>query len=241
MTVYLVVPGAIALGIVGGASGLVAASNKETIEINGSLDQYNVKRQDLQLKSIIVEQSEDTRSPLSRDSAQQAYAKKVALAENAAMAKNVIYTSLNHFVYPEENNFSISYDRKIWKSLWATAEIGQFINEGQKMDVKLTAILGRKSSHVEFAAGIAYVSQKYKDAQFFGSFHVPDYGSYYNPYLTPRPTYRPFTPPSTVTKTFYHTFPAMTIGYRYQKPEGGFVFRAGIGFGSVDVSLGYSF
>ncbi|NJB71753.1 hypothetical protein GGR42_002215 [Saonia flava] len=39
--------------------------------------------------------------------------------------------------------------------------------------------------------------------------------------------------------TFVH--PIATVGYRYQKPKGGFIFRANTSFITVGVSLGYAF
>ena len=45
----------------------------------------------------------------------------------------------------------------------------------------------------------------------------------------------PYKPP---TSYFY---PAFTLGYRYQNPKGGIVFRAGIGYYEANIGLGYSF
>ena len=36
-------------------------------------------------------------------------------------------------------------------------------------------------------------------------------------------------------------FPILNIGYRYQKPIGGFIFRANAGFPSLGISFGYAF
>ena len=36
-------------------------------------------------------------------------------------------------------------------------------------------------------------------------------------------------------------FPIFNIGYRYQKPSGGFIFRANVGALSTGLSLGYAF
>ena len=36
-------------------------------------------------------------------------------------------------------------------------------------------------------------------------------------------------------------FPIFNIGYRFQKPEGGFIFRANAGFPSLGLSIGYAF
>ncbi len=39
----------------------------------------------------------------------------------------------------------------------------------------------------------------------------------------------------------YFLFPILNIGYRYQKPIGGFIFRINAGFPSLGISLGYAF
>ena len=36
-------------------------------------------------------------------------------------------------------------------------------------------------------------------------------------------------------------FPIFNVGYRYQKPEGGFIFRANAGITSLGLSFGYAF
>ena len=36
-------------------------------------------------------------------------------------------------------------------------------------------------------------------------------------------------------------FPIFNVGYRYQKPEGGFIFRANAGIISLGLSFGYAF
>ena len=36
-------------------------------------------------------------------------------------------------------------------------------------------------------------------------------------------------------------FPILNIGYRYQKPNSGFIFRANVGFLSIGASFGYTF
>lgn len=42
-----------------------------------------------------------------------------------------------------------------------------------------------------------------------------------------------------LNNTFMH--PLINIGYRYQKPKGGFIFRANVGIIGVGLSLGYAF
>ena len=40
---------------------------------------------------------------------------------------------------------------------------------------------------------------------------------------------------------YYFLLPILNIGYRYQKPGSGFVFRANAGFPAIGVSVGYAF
>ena len=44
-------------------------------------------------------------------------------------------------------------------------------------------------------------------------------------------------------EVFYYpfVFPIFNLGYRYQKPEGGFIFRANAGIISLGLSFGYVF
>ena len=37
------------------------------------------------------------------------------------------------------------------------------------------------------------------------------------------------------------TFPLLDVGYRYQKPDGGFIFKAKVGILGVGIGLGYAF
>jgi hypothetical protein len=36
-------------------------------------------------------------------------------------------------------------------------------------------------------------------------------------------------------------FPILDLGYRYQKPEGGFLFKAKVGISGIGIGLGYAF
>lgn len=38
-----------------------------------------------------------------------------------------------------------------------------------------------------------------------------------------------------------YVFPLIDLGYRYQKPEGGFIFKAKLGFLGIGIGLGYAF
>jgi hypothetical protein len=77
----------------------------------------------------------------------------------------------------------------------------------------ITMITGKKNKHFEFNAGA-----------FLG----------YEPTLQSAIVRRDIT---------YEPFllPILNIGYRYQKPGSGFVFRANVGFPSIGVSFGYAF
>ena len=43
------------------------------------------------------------------------------------------------------------------------------------------------------------------------------------------------------TYNYAFIFPIFNVGYRYQKPEGGFIFRANAGIISLGLSFGYAF
>lgn len=136
------------------------------------------------------------------------------------LAKNVLYASMTGYMM-SGSGFSINYDRKITKSLWATLGIGGYpiIYNGMKLDCKLTAMIGKRNSHLELGLGITIGHSKSKDA-----IYVP----FYNLNLPEIPA----------TTTIY---PAITVGYRYQNPKGGLIFRTGIGFYEANIGIGYSF
>ena len=77
----------------------------------------------------------------------------------------------------------------------------------------ITMLTGKKNNHFELNAG-----------GFLGIEKVKGVGSYQGEVF-----YYPFV------------FPIFNLGYRYQKPEGGFIFRANAGIISLGLSFGYAF
>ena len=77
----------------------------------------------------------------------------------------------------------------------------------------ITMLTGKKNNHFELNAG-----------GFLGIEKVKGVGSYQGEVF-----YYPFV------------FPIFNVGYRYQKPEGGFIFRANAGIISLGLSFGYAF
>ena len=137
-----------------------------------------------------------------------------------AKGKNVIYASLNGYMMAG-SALSINYDRRIIKSLYATTGIGKYplLGDAFKVDLKVTTLIGKRNSHLELAIGVLYGRNKPIEARYI-------------------PSYKTTIPYKPASSYFY---PAFTVGYRYQNPEGGIVFRAGIGYYEANIGLGYSF
>ena len=77
--------------------------------------------------------------------------------------------------------------------------------------IGVSQIFGKKSSHFEYSLG----------AHYFFDTDDNDEISY-------------FSPSSWI-------FPMLEAGYRYQKPDGGFIFRTGVGITGLYFGLGYGF
>jgi len=85
---------------------------------------------------------------------------------------------------------------------------------------------GQKNSHLELGLGVAslFDKQNYDIGVINADFPTPG--------TEPKPTIWQYT-------DFY---PAATIGYRFQKPKGGFVFRTGIAYpDGIYLSVGFAF
>ncbi|MGB0950190.1 MAG: hypothetical protein ACPGU0_08825, partial [Marinirhabdus sp.] len=46
---------------------------------------------------------------------------------------------------------------------------------------------------------------------------------------------------SSRTEEYFQAIPLLDVGYRYQKPKGGFIFKAKLGISGVGIGLGYAF
>lgn len=157
--------------------------------------------------------------------------------ENGAppgLFKNGIYVAGGTFgsVYGFING---SYERMLWgnrnplaRSFFIRASIGSLKGEGItglfiSSDIKVTTymgilgmLIGTKSSLLELGAGAVYM-------------------------VGTETTYGWWSG-TRVTRDVNDMAPALTVGYRYQKPGDNFIFRAGIGFPEIYyLSLGFCF
>jgi len=120
-----------------------------------------------------------------------------------SQSKNVIYANLGLFptagINYERQLFS--RDKKYYSIYYIRTCVGAFAtwgSEGPYGSASLQGVWGRKSSHLELGLGLMI---------FIDSYNYRRY-SKISEYADP--------------------FPAISAGYRYQKPKGGFVFRSGI-------------
>ena len=86
----------------------------------------------------------------------------------------------------------------------------------------ITMLTGKKNNHFELNAG-----------GFLGIEKTTRYNSSYYQQL--------YNVPQREVSYYPFVFPIFNVGYRYQKPEGGFIFRANAGFISLGLSFGYAF
>lgn len=155
----------------------------------------------------------------------------------------LIFITISQISYSQENspNFkkndiyatlglatNLSYERWVgetknekftfyWRNglgIWSNWAVG-----GPQFVTSITALTGQKNSHLEFNGGLTLLYDKQ-------SYDIGVSNANSKP---PRSEY-------------LQILPAITIGYRYQKPTGGFLFRAGIGFPEyIYIGLGSSF
>ena len=144
------------------------------------------------------------------------------ITKNIDLTKNSFYIETQLGFFPQ---LVLNYERQISsnkKVNWYGrigggygANLTDFFNgpEGFGGLCAITMTTGKKNKHFEFNAGA-----------FLG----------YEPTLQSAIVRRDIT---------YEPFllPILNIGYRYQKPGSGFVFRANVGFPSIGVSFGYAF
>ena len=87
----------------------------------------------------------------------------------------------------------------------------------------ITMLTGKKNNHFELNAGCFLGFQKVSRKIFVGR------DASYNMIIEHEVSYYPFV------------VPIFNVGYRYQKPDGGFIFRANAGILSLGLSFGYAF
>jgi len=116
---------------------------------------------------------------------------------------------------------SVSYEKTITEFTMGTiglrgayARVAGWDLRGNSLGVNWVYLYGRKKHHLELNMGMMGIQDRFND-----------------PEMTP-------------TERFFAQwdfFPLLNAGYRYQKPEGGFMLRTGGGMEMFFVSVGYSF
>jgi hypothetical protein len=150
------------------------------------------------------------------------------------IAKNQVYLSAGWLLL--YGNADISYERNLrykeerfLKYINWNITYGRFAyweSSGPLYKSCLSGITGKGNNHMEFQIGAVVMFDKVGYDIGISNANYPLPGSY------PEPTIFEYS----------KLFPAAFIGYRYQKPTGGFVFRTGFGFHEmISLSLGYAF
>lgn len=149
-------------------------------------------------------------------------------------ARNALYASAGNLVLWFTTN--VNYERllttkdaKIYSSYYLHFGYGGFAAwgvSGRTTDISVQWLMGRKRSHLELGLGIVSFFDK-------KGYDIGVSNANY-----PYPHYAPEPPRS----DYRFIWPAATIGYRYQKPGGGLVFRTGIASpDGLYLSAGYAF
>lgn len=148
--------------------------------------------------------------------------------------KNVIYANVGTLglwftgsanyerqLFSTENKFYANYFIRACGGAFAT-----WGADGPYGSLSLQGVLGAKKSHLELGLGFGALFDKV-------GYRIGVSNSNY-----PYPGYEP--EPSKLDYTYW--VPAVSVGYRYQRPMGGFVFRTGIGFpDGAYLSIGLAF
>ncbi|MBL6963511.1 MAG: hypothetical protein ISR55_06790 [Bacteroidetes bacterium] len=149
-------------------------------------------------------------------------------------SKNVIYAntgtlglwftaSANYerHLFSTDNTFNVNYYMRASAGAYAT-----WGAEGPYGSLSLQGVFGAKKSHLELGLGLGALFDKtgYEIGVSNANYPYPGY--------EPEPSKGDYT----------NITPAATVGYRYQKPSGIFVFRTGIGYpDGFYLSLGFAF
>jgi hypothetical protein len=156
--------------------------------------------------------------------------------ENAEIEynKNTIYVTAGTFGILGGAN--LNYERYILKtnkailsSLWLRAGGGywyEWTDYGPQYYISAVGLLGRKNSHLEYGLGITSLYDKVSYDISLKNYN----GGYGNGVLPTKWDHTDF-------------YPIFNIGYRYQKPQGHFIFRTGVVIPSAAIyfSLGVVF
>lgn len=148
--------------------------------------------------------------------------------------KNVIYANAGTLGiwFTASANYErqlFSTDNKFYVIYYLRASAGAFatwVADGPYGSLSIQGVFGAKKSHLEFGLGLAAFYDK---------------SGYENEFSSANYLYQGYE--SELSKGDYTNItPAVSLGYRYQKPTGGFVFRTGIGFpDGIYLSFGLAF
>lgn len=147
--------------------------------------------------------------------------------------KNIIYVNAGTVIVYSAFSFNaerqlFATDKKYYINYYLKASAGGWawwmqLGGGAYGSLSLQGVFGPKTSHLELGLGLGvlYDKQGYNYA-------VSDA----NYFREPLPSRGDFTTWA----------PAFSVGYRYQKPTGGFIYRVGAGFPDcIYISLGFAF
>ena len=143
--------------------------------------------------------------------------------------KNIIYANVGTLAFIAAA--SVNYERQLFSKdnkdyYYMRVCAGKFATwggDGPFGTLSLQGVFGSKKSHFEFGIGVGALYNDYEYEEGVSS------ANYQN---IPEPTKWDYT---TLT-------PAGSVGYRYQRPNGGFVFRTGVGYpDGVYLSFGAAF
>lgn len=146
-------------------------------------------------------------------------------------AKNDFYLSLGYGGVAAAVN--LNYERKLWTpnykllaSFWIKANGGVWAiwdSYGSLFSLAGVGLVGQKNHHIEYSLGTTTMYDK--------AGYDSGISNYNGGYYDSKPTKKEYTDLSLYA----------ALGYRYQKPGNGFLFRAGFGFPEMFyVSFGYS-
>jgi hypothetical protein len=141
---------------------------------------------------------------------------------NKELNKNNVFATLGFI--PLYGVLNGNYERRVWKNKSKLIQTGyirgsggawaSWLSGGPQYGVGMTSLSGSKNSHLEMHLGVSMLVDSYYEEE--------------DGELAP--------PPSR------YLLPAAGVGYRYQKPGGHFLFRAGLAIPeSLYISLGVSF
>ena len=141
--------------------------------------------------------------------------------------KNAIYGSIGLvFISGNYERMINESETKFFKSTWAKLSFGKWAgwgNGGYFYEGGLTALTGAREHHMEFHGGITSIFDEERyDIGVSNSKH--------------------FSEPKPSKSEYRKLHPSGAIGYRFQKANGNFIFRTGVGYPEVFyISLGFSF